>query len=126
MRTETLSPSTMAPHPLDGLSLDETIRARDTIIQAYQNSLINFREIYLQEPAKEELKVFLAAEHDGRLSPSTPRPTRLAKCQYDVVGPDGVPEYYESIVDINDQKQISITVVDKKYHASLTLYAIRR
>jgi len=111
----------MITHPLDSLSLDETIRARDTIINAYPNVLIDFREIYLSEPAKEELKVFLAAEHEGRLSPSTPRPARLAKCHYDVIGSDGVPQYHESIVDIATQQQVSKAVVDKQHHASLTL-----
>jgi primary-amine oxidase len=112
----------MAPHPLDSLSVEETSRARDGILKAYPNVLIDFREIYLQEPAKEELKAFLTAEHRDQLSPSTPRPARLAKCQYDVIGSDKIPEYHESIVDISTQKVITRKIGDKKQHASLTLY----
>lgn len=87
----------MAPHPLDILSVDETNVARDAILSMHPDVVVDFREIYLQEPAKEELKKFLDLEHSAHLSSTSPRPKRLAKCQYDVVGADRVPEYHESV-----------------------------
>jgi primary-amine oxidase len=111
----------MATHPLDSLSVKETNIARDVIVSAYPDLLLDFREIFLREPPKDELKVFLAAEHEGRLSLTTPRPARLAKCHYDVIGSDGIPQYHESVVDVEKRKQASRVVVDKRHHASLTL-----
>jgi Cu2+-containing amine oxidase len=110
------------PHPLDNLSVDETNAARDVVLATHPDGVIFFREIFLQEPAKEELTRFLALEHAGSLSSTTPRPARLAKCQYDVVGRDKVPEFHESIVDVVKKHSVHHVVVGKHQHASLTLY----
>lgn len=112
----------MVPHPLAILSIDETKRARDVVIKAHPNVAISFREIFLQEPAKADLKKFLDLEHSGRLSPTTPRPPRLAKCQYDVIGSDRVPEYHESVVDVNRSARIKHEIIGKQHQAALTLY----
>lgn len=65
-------------HPLAILSEAETNLARDVVKAAHPKTVIDFREIYLQEPPKKQLLDFLAIEHAGRLSPTTPRPPRLA------------------------------------------------
>ncbi|KAL6238306.1 hypothetical protein BDW75DRAFT_201973 [Aspergillus navahoensis] len=111
----------MIPHPLAILSEEEINLARDIVIAQHPNTVIDFREIYLQEPPKGQLLEFLALEHAGRLSPTTPRPPRLALCQYDVIGADRVPSYEESVVDVVASKCIKHTVVGKQHHAALTL-----
>lgn len=110
----------MYPHPLSILSEQETNIARTTIITAHPDTVIDFRQIYLYEPPKAQLREFLALEHSGRLSPTSPRPPRLALCQYDVIGADRVPSFHESLVDVALGKRVKHQVVGKEYHASLT------
>lgn len=109
-------------HPLTPLSEHETNTARDVILASYPGKVIFFREIYLEEPAKEDLLPYLQLEHSGKLSPTSPRPKRLAKCQYDVVGSERVPEFHEAVVDVERKERVSFTVVGKQHQASLTLY----
>lgn len=109
------------PHPLSILSIEETNLARDVIKAAHSNVVIDFREIFLQEPPKAQLLEFLAVEHASRLSPTTARPPRLALCQYDVIGADRIPQFHESVVDVVSQSRVKHTVVGKQHHASLTL-----
>lgn len=111
----------MPPHPLTILSEQETNIARNVIVAAYPGKVIDFREIYLLEPPKAQLKEYLALEHSARLSPTSPRPPRLALCQYDVVGPDRVPEYHESVVDVESRRRVKHQVVGKPHHASLSM-----
>ena len=108
-------------HPLSILSIEETNLARDVIKAAHPNVVIDFREIFLQEPPKAQLQEFLAFEHAGRLSPTTPRPPRLALCQYDVIGADRIPQFHESVIDVVSQSRVKHTVVGREHHASLTL-----
>jgi primary-amine oxidase len=108
-------------HPLSILSAAETNLARDVVKAAHPNVVIDFREIFLQEPPKALLLEFLAVEHAGRLSPTTPRPPRLALCQYDVIGSDRIPQFHESVVDVVLQSRVKHTMVGKQHHASLTL-----
>ena len=108
----------MAPHPLDILSAKETNNARDLILSLHPDAVLSFREIYLEEPLKEQLIQFLIAEHAGE---EAVRPHRTALVQYDVIGSDRVPQYHEAVVDLDDGKRINHTVVDKTQHASLTL-----
>ena len=111
-------------HPLSILSIEETNLARDVVKAAHPNVVIDFREIFLQEPPKAQLQEFLALEHAGRLSPTTPRPPRLALCQYDVIGADRIPQFHESVIDVVSQSRVNHTVVGKEHHASLTLYGL--
>lgn len=108
-------------HPLAILSEAETNLARDVVKAAHPDTVIDFREIFLQEPPKAQLLEFLALEHAGRLSPTTPRPPRLALCQYDVIGADRIPQFHESVVDVVSRSRVKHTVVGKEHHASLTL-----
>jgi primary-amine oxidase len=111
----------MAPHPLDSLDVNEINIARQVILDDYSSVVIDFREIFLQEPAKAELQKFLHLEHTGYLSPGTKRPARLATCQYDVVGTSKIPEFHEATVDISNETIVDREVVDVQHHASLTL-----
>ncbi|KAJ5155137.1 Copper amine oxidase N2/N3-terminal [Penicillium coprophilum] len=108
-------------HPLSILSIEETNLARDVVKSVHPNVVIDFREIFLQEPPKAQLLEFLAIEHAGRLSPTTPRPPRLALCQYDVIGADRIPQFHESVIDVVSKSRVKHTVVGKEHHASLTL-----
>lgn len=111
----------MNTHPLSALSPDETIVARDVIVASHPDTVVYFREIFLSEPPKAELREFLALEHSGRLSPTTPRPPRLALCQYDVISRGKVTEYHESVVDIRLRRQAEHRVIDKTSHAALVM-----
>jgi len=111
----------MPLHPLQTLSSEETIRARDVVLAQHPGDVIDFREIFLQEPAKAELSIYLDLEHSGRLSPTSPRPPRLAKCQYDVIGSDKIPYYHESIVHVEKGERVKHEIIGKQHHAALTL-----
>lgn len=111
----------MNTHPLSALSPDETIVARDVIVASHPDTVVYFREIFLSEPPKAELREFLALEHSGRLSPTTPRPPRLALCQYDVISRGKVTEYHESVVDIRLRRQAEHQVIDRTSHAALVM-----
>jgi primary-amine oxidase len=108
-------------HPLDILLADEINTARDVILIQYPGKIVGFREIYLQEPPKAELKEFLALEHSGRLSPTSPRPARLARCLFDVFGSKNVPEIHEALVDVVLRKTVKDEKVGSKQHVNLIL-----
>ena len=111
----------MAPHPLDQLSLEETAVARNVVLQAHPNSVVQFREIFLQEPPKELLKRFLDTEHKRNGDADVPRPPREALCQYDVVGSSKFTKFHESVVDIENKNERSQVIVSSQHHASLTM-----
>lgn len=110
----------MGPHPLDQLSLEETAVARNVVLAAHPNSVVQFREIFLQEPPKELLKKFLDAEHKRHSDTDVPRPPREALCQYDVVGSSKLSKFHESVVDVENKKETSQVIVSSQHHASLT------
>jgi primary-amine oxidase len=109
------------PHPLDGLSLEEAKTVRQLVLDLHTGELLNFREIFLREPRKQELIEFLAAEHAGKVDANTPRPARQAMCFYDAIGSDKVPRYTESVIDLAGGKILATEVVDSKQHGALTL-----
>jgi primary-amine oxidase len=104
--------------------VDEVRVARDVVLSAHSSKevVVDFREIFLQEPPKELMKQYLEAEHAATPGRSPVTPPRLAKCQYDVIGSDKVPEYQESIVDIGLKKRVKHEVIGKEHQASLTLW----
>jgi primary-amine oxidase len=114
----------MTPHPFKTLNTEETRIARDVILSRHSDVVVDFREIYLQEPEKELMKQYLSLEHSHQpdQSPESKRPPRLAKCQYDIIGSDKVPEYYESVVDVESKRRVKHEVIGKEFQASLTLW----
>jgi len=115
----------MVTHPFKILSVEETRVARDVVLSLHPDVVVDFREIYLQEPEKELMKQYLDLEHAAQpgQSPSSKRPPRLAKCQYDVIGSDKIPEYNESVIDVELKKRVRHEVVGKEMgQASLTLW----
>jgi primary-amine oxidase len=113
---------TQLPHPLDLLSVTDSDRARQVILDARgSNVAIQFRSIALEEPPKKELWPFLELEHAGRLNENTPRPARQARVQYDVIRGKDV-EYTESFVDLVTGRETQYRVVDKVHQAALTTY----
>jgi primary-amine oxidase len=114
----------MAPHPFKILSIEETRLARDVVLSLHPDVVVDFREIFLNEPNKELMKRYLEAEHAAQPGQSThsKRPPRLAKCMYDVIGSDKVPEYHESLIDVETRKRARHEVVGKEHQASLTLW----
>jgi primary-amine oxidase len=114
----------MAIHPFKILSVEETRIARDVVLSLHSDVVVDFREIFLQEPEKEKMKQYLELEHASRpgQSPTSKRPPRLAKCMYDVIGSDKIPEYNESVIDVELKKRVKHEVVGKESQASLTLW----
>lgn len=110
-------------HPLAQLSVKESHRARDVILRLHDKAILDFRTISLEEPAKAELTKFLEAEHNGTLTSSTTRPKRVARVSYDIIGNNRIPQYHESLVDIEKGAEISRELISTAHHASLTLYA---
>lgn len=112
-------------HPLSDLTAAEIGRARDIVVGAHKDCVLDFRLIYLFEPPKAEVLPFLALEHAGKITADTPRPPRLAQVKYDVIGASRVPEYHESEVNIETGEIINHEVVSTDHHASLTVYVWR-
>ena len=90
----------------------------------HPDTVVDFREIFLKEPNKELMKQYLEFEHAAQpgQSAQSKRPPRLAKCQYDIIGADKIPEYHESIIDVETRKREKHEVIGKQFHASLTLW----
>jgi primary-amine oxidase len=110
------------PHPLDPLSTAEFETARQCIISTRGDDvIIKFRAIYLEEPPKHELVLFLEAEHSTGIDSHTPRPTRLAMVLYDVVKSDKSHEYTHSVVDLSSGKEKEHRVIDKIHQAALIM-----
>ena len=114
-----ISPSSSIPHPLDQLSSHEIDLTRQVILDARGKCHILFRSIYTEEPAKADLLPFLVAEHAGTLDSDTQRPPRLARVQYDTISDNIHHEYMESVVDVDDGREVKHRVVDKKFQCSL-------
>ena len=110
-------------HPLHSISATEIQRARDVVLAYHDKDAISFREIFIQEPRKAELSRFLDAEHCGT-APTSALPSRLAKCQYDVIGSDKIPYYHEATVDIKAGTVLEHEVIGKGLQPALTLYVI--
>lgn len=108
-------------HPLQGISAAEIQSARDVVLKYHDKNVISFREIFIQEPRKAELSCYLDAEHNGKLSAAA-CPSRLAKCQYDVIGFDKIPYYHEATVDIKAGIVLEHEVIGKGLQPALTLY----
>ena len=108
-------------HPLQGISAAEIQSARDVVLKYHDKNVISFREIFIQEPRKAELSRYLDAEHNGKLSAAA-GPSRLAKCQYDVIGFDKIPYYHEATVDIKAGIVLEHEVIGKGLQPALTLY----
>lgn len=110
----------LPPHPLQQLSIEETNLARDVTLGLHEGVVLEFREIFLQEPPKTELVKFLDLERQERVTRHTPRPARLAKVQYDVIGGSKAPVFHESVIDLTLRERVAHEVVSSDYHASLT------
>lgn len=114
------------PHPLSGLTADEINRARDVVLRLHPGTVIDFRSIFLLEPPKAEVVPFLALEHAGKVTASTPRPARLAQAWYDVIGGSQAAEYHESVIDVGAAKRVGHKVVPTEHHAGLTVFEFKK
>ena len=118
--------SAVIPHPLSDLSILEINRAREAIISLHEGCVLDFRTIYLLEPPKLDVLPFLELEHAGKVTADTPRPARLAQAKYDVIGGSKVPEYHESVIDVQSGTRIKHEIISSEHHASLTMYVFPR
>ncbi|PFH56838.1 hypothetical protein XA68_15930 [Ophiocordyceps unilateralis] len=123
-----LNPSSVMsfPHPLSSLSVDEINQARDLVLKLHPGTVIDFRTIYLLEPPKADVLPFLALEHAGNVTRSTPRPARLAQARYDVIGGSQAAEYHESVVDLGAGQRVSHQVIPTEHHAGLTVFEFKK
>lgn len=107
-------PIVQAPHPLAELSQLEFTQARDAIIKIHgSDQPLFFRTIYLQEPAKAELLPFLDAEHSGRLTDATPRPTRTSFVEYDVLTAKA-QVFHRAVVNVATSEVLSNDEIPRK------------
>ena len=104
--------SEQLPHPLEQLTILECNQARDFVRRTHSDAVIDFRTISLEEPQKAQLQKFLDIEHSGSLRSDTPRPDRLARVSYDVIGSDKIPIFYETVVDVRNGIQIGHEIID--------------
>ena len=119
---QSLRLSEKVPHPLEQLTIAESKQARDVVLRSHNLSVIDFRTISLEEPPKAQLQKFLEVEHSGNLHPSTPRPDRLARVTYDVIGGDKIAVYNESVIDVRNSVEVGHETIDAQHHAALTMY----
>jgi primary-amine oxidase len=113
------------PHPLKPLTVSETNLARDVIRAAHTKTVLKFRVIYLEEPAKAVLAPFLDLEQAGKVTSTTPRPPRQARVHFDTAQPGKPPQSHEAIVDINTRRIHSVESVRADAQASFTLYVFQ-
>lgn len=114
-----MAPSTV--HPLCPLSETEFKKARDTVVQCQgSDASLFFRSIYLYEPKKVELVPYLVAEHAGKVSDATPKPTRRAHVHYDVIQAGKLHVFTKSVVDLDSEKEVSRDVVGPQYQTGFT------
>ncbi|EQL03100.1 copper amine oxidase [Ophiocordyceps sinensis CO18] len=114
------------PHPLSSLSIDETNRARDLVLNLHPGTVLDFRATFLLEPPKAQVTKFLELEHAGRLAPDDPRPARLAQVRYDVIGGSKAAEYHESVIDLGEARRVSHQIIGTEHHAGLTVFELYR
>lgn len=108
------------PHPLDQLNAGEIQKAREIILQARGQKVIDFRCIFTEEPPKKELVEFLKLEHSGSLSAESPHPARCARVQYDVINGDKSHDVSESVIDLDAGREISHQVLTNTQQPSFT------
>ncbi|RMD44074.1 hypothetical protein DV735_g1060, partial [Chaetothyriales sp. CBS 134920] len=108
----------MAPHPLDPLSAVEIHKVRELILRQHPGKVISFRDIYLEEPLKEDFKRYLAAEHAGK---PIAAPPRRAFARFDVIGQDKKTHFHEAIFNVDTGATLSQAVVDDGQHVALTV-----
>lgn len=109
------------PHPLSGLSVEETNIAREVVLASLPNTVVDFRTTSLQEPAKADLTKFLDLEHAGKLTADSPRPPRLARVHYDAIDGSKIPKYMESVIDVEKKERVEHELVSTESHPSLTV-----
>lgn len=109
-----------SPHPLAQLNVSECNLARDLILLEHGSSLIDFRTIALEEPAKALLQPYLDAESSSSLGSATSKPPRLARVAYDTVSKGKVFDFYESVVDLMTCTVLQNELIDRAHHSPLT------
>ncbi|OTA92941.1 hypothetical protein M434DRAFT_21692 [Hypoxylon sp. CO27-5] len=107
------------PHPLRPLSPDELSKARDIVVKAQGGDgiVLWFRSAIVDEPKKDELISFLAAEHEGRVPDVIP--PRQVKLLYDVIK-DGNAQLTETVVDVDAGAIRSTKAFESRYQTSYT------
>ncbi|KAI5867392.1 copper amine oxidase 1 [Durotheca rogersii] len=120
MATAKPAPSTLL-HPLRPLASDELSKARDLVVEAQggEGIVIRFRSAIVDEPEKDVLTGFLAAEHEGRVPETVP--PRQVKLQYDVIK-GGKAQLTETVVDVDAGVIRKTKTFPERCQVSYTLY----
>ncbi|KAI2465438.1 copper amine oxidase 1 [Annulohypoxylon bovei var. microspora] len=107
------------PHPLRPLSPDELSKARDIVVKAQGGDgiVLFFRSAIFNEPKREDLTVFLAAEHEGRVPETIP--PREVHLLYDVIK-DGKAQLTETVVDVDAGSISSTKAFEMRCQTSFT------
>ncbi|KAK8000722.1 copper amine oxidase [Apiospora arundinis] len=102
------------PHPLQRLNDAEILKAKDILAKSHESGEgLRFRFTYLEEPKREDLVKYLAAEHQDVTKTTTTLPNlpRMVKFVYDVIKGPGDHTLADAVVDIDSGE-----VVHKQTH----------
>ncbi|KAK7915132.1 hypothetical protein PG985_012835 [Apiospora marii] len=104
--------SSARPHPLQRLNDEEILKAKNILAKSHESgeSLL-FRFTYLEEPKREDLVKYLAAEHQAGNTDTLPNLPRTVKFVYDVIKSPGEHILADAVVDIDSGE-----VVNKQTH----------
>ncbi|KAK8131901.1 hypothetical protein PG999_000074 [Apiospora kogelbergensis] len=101
------------PHPLQRLNDGEILKAKDILAKSHESGEgLRFRFTYLEEPKREDMVKYLAAEHqDAETTTTLPTLPRMVKFVYDVIKGPGDHILADAVVDIDSGE-----VVHKQTH----------
>lgn len=96
--------SSARPHPLQRLNDAEILKAKDILAKSHESGEgLRFRFTYLEEPKREDLVKYLAAEHQDvtKTTATLPNLPRMVKFVYDVIKSPGDHTLADAVVDID-------------------------
>lgn len=94
--------SSARPHPLQRLNDEEILKAKNILAKSHDSGeILQFRFTYLEEPKREDLVQYLAAEHQDGDTVTLPTLPRMVKFVYDVVKGPGEHILADAVVDID-------------------------
>ncbi|KAK8043374.1 hypothetical protein PG993_005804 [Apiospora rasikravindrae] len=95
------------PHPLQRLNDGEILKAKDILAKSHDSGeRLLFRFTYLEEPKREDMVKYLAAEHQDDKTATLPTLPRMVKFVYDVIKGPGEHTLADAVVDIDSGKVV--------------------
>ncbi|KAK7962889.1 uncharacterized protein PG986_003714 [Apiospora aurea] len=99
--------SSARPHPLQRLNDEEILKAKDILTKSHDSGeKLLFRFTYLEEPKRQDMVKYLAAEHQDDKTATLPTLPRMVKFVYDVIKGPGEHTLADAVVDIDAGKVV--------------------